>query len=73
MRPREIITRKALENAIASVAATGGSTNGVLHTLAFAREAGIPFTLDDIENISHHTPLIADLKPTGKYNGDGCV
>ena len=68
LRPRDIITRKALENAIASVAATGGSTNGVLHTLAFAREAGIPFTLDDIENISHHTPLIADLKPTGKYN-----
>jgi dihydroxy-acid dehydratase len=67
IRPRQIITRKALENAIASVSATGGSTNGVLHTLAFAREAGIPFTLDDIEQISKHTPLIADLKPTGKY------
>lgn len=67
LRPSKIITRKALENAIASVACTGGSTNGVLHTLAFAREAGIPFTLDDIENISKHTPLIADLKPTGKY------
>jgi dihydroxy-acid dehydratase len=67
IRPSKIITRKSLENAIASVAATGGSTNGVLHTLAFAREAGIPFTLDDIENISKHTPLIADLKPTGKY------
>lgn len=67
LRPSKIITRKSLENAVASVACTGGSTNGVLHTLAFAREAGIPFTLDDIENISKHTPLIADLKPTGKY------
>jgi dihydroxy-acid dehydratase len=67
IRPSQIITRKSLENAIASVATTGGSTNGVLHTLAFAREAGIPFTLADIEAISKHTPLIADLKPTGKY------
>src|SRR5262245_28529663 len=67
MRPSKVVTRKSLENAIASVAATGGSTNGVLHTLAFAREAGIPFTLDDIEQISKHTPLIADLLPTGKY------
>lgn len=67
IRPSQIITRQALENAIASVAATGGSTNGVLHHLAYAREAGIPFTIDDIEAISKHTPLIADLKPTGKY------
>jgi dihydroxy-acid dehydratase len=67
LRPSQLITRTSLENAIASVAATGGSTNGVLHTLAFAREAGIPFTLDDIEAISKRTPLIADLKPTGKY------
>lgn len=67
IRPSQIVTRKSLENAIASVAASGGSTNGVLHTLAFAREAGIPFTLADIEAISKHTPLIADLKPTGKY------
>ncbi|MBZ0280829.1 MAG: dihydroxy-acid dehydratase [Anaerolineae bacterium] len=67
IRPKQIITRTSLENAIASVACTGGSTNGVLHTLAFAREAGIPFSLEDIENISKHTPLIADLKPTGKY------
>jgi dihydroxy-acid dehydratase len=66
-RPSRIITRAALENAIAAVAASGGSTNGVLHTLAFAREAGIPFTLDDIEAISRRTPLIADLKPTGRY------
>jgi dihydroxy-acid dehydratase len=67
LRPRQIITRTALENAIASVSGTGGSTNGVLHTLAFARELGIPFTLDDIEAISRRTPLIADLTPTGKY------
>jgi dihydroxy-acid dehydratase len=67
MRPSKVITRKSLENAIASVATTGGSTNGVLHTLAFAREAGIPFTLEDIEHISKNTPLIADLLPTGKY------
>ncbi len=67
IRPSKIITRKALENSIAAVATTGGSTNGVLHTLAFAREAGIPFTLDDIEAISKRTPLIADMLPTGKY------
>ncbi|NWF69603.1 MAG: dihydroxy-acid dehydratase [Chloroflexi bacterium] len=67
LRPSKIITRAALENAIAAVSATGGSTNGVLHTLAFAREAGIPFTLDDIERISKHTPLLADLKPTGRF------
>lgn len=67
IRPSQIVTRQALENAIASVAGTGGSTNGVLHHLAYAREAGIPFTIDDIEAISKHTPLIADLKPTGKY------
>lgn len=67
IRPSKVITRTSLENAVALVACTGGSTNGVLHTLAFAREAGIPFTLDDIENISKHTPLITNLKPTGKY------
>jgi dihydroxy-acid dehydratase len=67
LRPSQIITRKALENAIAAAAASGGSTNSVLHTLAFAREAGIPFTLDDIRAISDRTPLIADLRPTGRY------
>jgi dihydroxy-acid dehydratase len=67
LRPSQIITRKALENAIRSVAATGGSTNGVLHTLAFAREANIPFTIDDIEAISRSTPLIADMKPGGRF------
>jgi len=68
IRPSKIITRQALENAIASAAASGGSTNAVLHTLAFAREAGIPFTVDDIEAISNRTPLIADMTPTGTYN-----
>ncbi len=67
LRPSQIITRQSLENAIVAVAATGGSTNGVLHMLAFAREAGIPFTIDDIEELSRHTPLIADLKPGGRY------
>lgn len=67
LRPSQIVTRKALENAIAAVAASGGSTNGVLHTLAFAREMGIPFTIDDIEAISHRTPLLADMLPTGRF------
>lgn len=67
VRPSKLITRAALDNAIAAVAASGGSTNGVLHTLAFAREAGIPFTIDDIEAISKRTPLLCDLKPTGKF------
>jgi dihydroxy-acid dehydratase len=67
IRPSQIITRKSLENGIRTIAATGGSTNGVLHFLAFAREAGIPFTVDDIENISRHTPLIADMKPGGRF------
>jgi dihydroxy-acid dehydratase len=67
IRPDKLITRTALENAIATAAATAGSTNAVLHTLAFAREAGIDWTIDDIEAISARTPIIADLRPTGKY------
>ncbi len=67
IRPSKVITRAALENAVASAAATGGSTNIVLHSLALAREAGIPLTLDDIEAISARTPIIADLKPTGRF------
>ncbi len=67
IRPSRVITRTALENAVAAIAGSGGSTNGVLHTLAFAREAGIDFSLDDIEAISKRTPLIVDMKPTGKY------
>ena len=67
LRTSKIITRAALENAIAAAAATAGSTNAVLHTLAFAREAGIPLTIDDIEAISRRTPVIADMRPTGRY------
>ena len=67
VRPKEILTRKAFENAIAGVAATGGSTNAVLHLLALAQEAGVPLTLDDFDKISARTPLLADLKPGGRY------
>ncbi|MFP4323654.1 MAG: dihydroxy-acid dehydratase, partial [Anaerolineales bacterium] len=67
VRPDQLFTRTALENAIASAAATGGSTNSVLHTLAFAREAGVEFTLDDIQAINDRTPILADMRPTGKY------
>ena len=67
VRPRQIITRAALENAIASVAATGGSTNGVLHLLAIAREAGVPLTIDDVERVAARTPVVASLKPGGAY------
>jgi dihydroxy-acid dehydratase len=65
--PRDIVTRAALDNAIASVAASGGSTNGVLHLLAMAREAEIPLTIDDFQDLSSRTPLLADLKPAGRY------
>jgi len=67
LRPSRIITRESLENAIACVAASGGSTNGVLHLLAVAREAGVELTLDDFERISKRTPLLADLKPGGRF------
>jgi len=67
LRPSRIITREAIENAIASVAATGGSTNAVLHLLAIAREAGVDLTIDDFDRISERTPLIADLKPGGRF------
>ena len=66
-RPSDVLTTKAFENAIASVAATGGSTNAVLHLMAMAREAGIPLSIDDFDRISSRTPLLADLKPGGKY------
>ncbi len=66
-KPSEFITPKAIENAIASVAASGGSTNAVLHFLAIAHEAGIPLTVDDFDRISAKTPLLCDLKPGGKY------
>lgn len=67
LRPSEIITRKSIENAIAAVAATGGSTNAVLHLLAIAHEAGVELNIDDFDHISSRTPLIADLKPGGRF------
>ncbi len=67
LRPSKIITPKALENAIASVAASGGSTNAVLHFLAIANEMEIPLTIDDFDRISNKTPLLCDLKPGGQY------
>ena len=66
-RPRQVMTREALENGIASVAATGGSTNAVLHLLAIAREAQVPLTIDDFDTVSRLTPLLADLKPSGRF------
>ena len=65
--PSQIVTREALENAIASVAATGGSTNAVLHLLAIAREAGVSLELDDFDRINRQVPLLADLKPGGQF------
>ena len=67
IRPRDIITKQSIENAITSVCATGGSTNAVLHLLAIAREAGVELDIDDFDRISEVTPIIADLKPGGKY------
>jgi len=67
LRPRQIITRKALENAIAAVVTTGGSTNAVLHLLAVAREAGVRLTIDDFDKINRKVPLLADLKPGGRF------
>ena len=66
-RPRDILTRQAFENAIASVATSGGSTNAVLHLLAIAREVGVPLTIDDFDRISARTPLLVDLVPGGQY------
>jgi len=67
LRPSDILTRASFENAIAAVAATGGSTNAVLHLLALAREAGIPLEIDDFDRVSRRTPLLADLKPGGAH------
>jgi len=67
VRPRALVTREALENAIVGVAGTGGSTNGVLHLLAFAEEAGVPLTLDDFDRIARSTPVVTSLTPGGKY------
>jgi dihydroxy-acid dehydratase len=65
--PRQLVTRQSFENAIASVAATGGSTNAVLHFLALARELGVELNIDDFSRISKRTPILADMKPGGKY------
>lgn len=67
LRPRDIITRPALENAIAAVATTGGSTNGVLHLLALANEMSLPLSIDDFDTINRRVPLLADLKPGGHF------
>ena len=67
IKPRDIVTRKSLENAVAVIMATGGSTNAVLHFLAIAHAAGVDWTIDDFERIRQRTPVICDLKPSGKY------
>src|SRR5438477_8017452 len=67
VRPSQIVTREALENAAASVAATGGSTNGVLHLLAIAYELGLELTIDDFDRIAERTPVVADIKPGGRF------
>lgn len=68
--PRSLVTRESFENAVASVAATGGSTNGVLHLVAIARDFGIDFTIDDFERIAAKTPIIADMKPWGRWHAN---
>ncbi|MBA3753627.1 MAG: dihydroxy-acid dehydratase [Nitrospira sp.] len=67
IRPKQIITRRSIENAIAAVATTGGSTNAVLHLLAVAREMGVRLTIDDFDKINRRVPLLADLKPGGRF------
>ena len=67
VRPSQVLTREAIENAIAAVAATGGSTNAVLHLLAIAHEAGIDLTIDDFDTIAARTPIVADIKPGGRF------
>src|SRR3954465_1981959 len=67
IKPRDIVTKKALENAVAVIMATGGSTNAVLHFLAIAHSAGVEFTIEDFEQIRKRTPVLCDLKPSGKY------
>src|SRR6266702_3647312 len=67
VRPRDIFTKTAIENAIAGVATTGGSTNAVLHFLAMAKDAGVPLEMDDFDRISSRTPLLGDMRPGGRY------
>lgn len=67
IRPRDIITRKSIENALSVIMAIGGSTNAVLHFLAIAHSAEVPLTIDDFETIRQRVPVLCDLKPSGKY------
>src|SRR5581483_1731395 len=67
---RRFLDRRALLNAMTGIAATGGSTNGVLHLLAIAREAGVELTLDDLAAVSERTPVVADLVPSGRFAAD---
>ena len=67
LKPRDIVTKKAIENAVAVIMATGGSTNAVLHFLAIAHTAGVPWTIDDFERMRRKVPVLCDLKPSGKY------
>ena len=68
--PRSFVTKESFENAVASVAATGGSTNAVLHLVAIARDFGIEFTIDDFERVSARTPIVADMKPWGRWHAN---
>ena len=68
--PRSLVTKESFENAVASVAATGGSTNAVLHLVAIARDFGIDFTIDDFERVSARTPIVADMKPWGRWHAN---
>jgi dihydroxy-acid dehydratase len=67
LKPRDIMTRAAFENAITVVVALGGSTNAVLHLIAMARTASVPLTIDDFQRVSNRTPLLADFRPSGRY------
>ncbi len=67
IKPRDIMTRRAFENAITVVMAVGGSTNAVLHLIAMARSVGVPLAIDDFQRISDRVPYLADLKPSGRY------
>jgi dihydroxy-acid dehydratase len=67
LKPRDIVTKKAIENAVAVIMATGGSTNAVLHFLAIAHAAEVDWTIDDFERMRRKVPVLCDLKPSGKY------
>jgi dihydroxy-acid dehydratase len=67
IKPRDVVTRTAIDNAIAAVAATGGSTNAVLHLLAIAREAGVPLEIDDFQTVGERTPMLVSLRPAGQF------